>query len=233
MPVADDFDRARMQMQDEILHDVRLSPATRLVGIEILRCVNRACGYAWPGNKLLVERLGVDRSTVQAATGELERVGWFRIKPVAGSSNQYWPRFVEEGGRKFRPPLAEGLKKPASGAEIYGPTRGENPAQSPLRNSNISPSKGRLLKRTGQPESLLRARPGDQEVERRVSKQLGIDGDDVLSVLHSIDDGAPYYRLIAAAREEPLDAAYLAAARATYEAQGASLPRRRAQGGRS
>jgi hypothetical protein len=62
------------------------------------------------------------------------------------------------------------------------------------------------------------AKPGDQEVERRVSEQLGDDGDDVLSVLYSIDGGAPYYRLIAAGRDGPLDARQLAAARAVYEA---------------
>lgn len=44
--------------------------------------------------------------------------------------------------------------------------------------------------------------------------------------------GAPYYRLIAAGRDGPLDIRQLAAARAAYEAHGSNLPRRRAQGGR-
>ena len=77
----------------------------------------------------------------------------------------------------------------------------------------------------------LTARPGDEQVERRVSLQLGDDGNDVLSVLYSIDGGAPYFALIAAGREGPLDTRELAAA-APYEAHGSNLPRRRAQGGR-
>lgn len=65
-----------------------------------------------------------------------------------------------------------------------------------------------------------------------MSKQLGDDGNDVLSVLYSIDGGAPYYRLIAAGRDGQLDTRQLAAARGAYEAHGSSLPRQRAQGGR-
>jgi len=64
-----------------------------------------------------------------------------------------------------------------------------------------------------------------------VSEQLGDDGDDILTVLHGIEGGVPYYRLIAAAREAPLDSRQLSAVRAAYNAYQEHLLRRRAKAG--
>jgi hypothetical protein len=75
--VADDFDRARMHLQDDLLCETRLSAAARLVGIELLRRVNRAVGYAWPGNGVVATRLGFTRRTVINAVLDLERLGLF------------------------------------------------------------------------------------------------------------------------------------------------------------
>ena len=70
--MANDFDRARMQMQDELLHDPRLSAAARLVGIELLRCVNRAVGYAWPGREFVAMQLAFTVPTVRNSVKDLE-----------------------------------------------------------------------------------------------------------------------------------------------------------------
>lgn len=229
--MADDFDRARMQMQDELLHDARLSPATRLVGIELLRCVNRTCGYAWPGYKLIAARLGLDRSTVAAGVVELERNGWFRIdRNVGGRSNRYRPKFIEDTGLNFRPVPELRSEKPTPGGGNRVPREGKNQTQSPSGTTDINRLSARGPKSVisigaAEPKyNPLQAQRGDQEVERKVSKQLGENGDDILAALHSIDGGAPYYRLIAAGRDGPLHARQLAAARTAYEAHTA--PRR-------
>jgi Helix-turn-helix domain len=237
--MADDFDRARMQMQDELLHETRLSPAARLVGIELLRYVNRRHGYAWPGRDLVARQLAITVPTVRNSVKELERLGYFHVeRNVEGRTSHYWPRFIERRGKIFFPPVVGGTgEKNASEEGRQRPAREEeNRPLSPLRKSNRTPSREPTVEEQAALRRLTRLtefrKIGDQEVERRVSKQLGIDGDDVLSVLYSIDGGAPYYQLIAAARVEPLDPRQLAAARAAYEAHGSSLPRLRAQGGR-
>ena len=231
-------------MQDELLHDPRLSAAARLVGIELLRCVNRAVGYAWPGREFVAMQLAFTVPTVRNSVKDLERLGYFSVeRNVDGRTSHYWPRFIERRGKKIFPSVrTRGEKRLPSGGEQIRPARGEeNRPQSPLRTSNINPSSAEVPKNAQSSRRAeafrvkyteLTARPGDEQVERRVSLQLGDDGNDVLSVLYSIDGGAPYFRLIAAGREGPLDTRELAAARAAYEAHGSNLPRRRAQGGR-
>jgi hypothetical protein len=239
MPVADDFDRARMQMQDELLHETRLSPAARLVGIELLRRVNRVYGYAWPGRNLVARQLAITVPTVRNSVKDLERLGYFSVeRNVEGRTSHYWPRFIERRGKKISPLAAAGTgeKNVSEGGRARSAREEENRPLSPLRTSNKTPSTGPTAKEQAALRRLARlselGKPGDQEVERRVSKQLGDDGNDVLSVLYSIDGGAPFYRLIAAGRDGQLDTRQLAAARAAYEAHGSSLPRQRAQGGR-
>ena len=248
--MADDFDRARMQMQDELLHDGRLSPASRLVGIEILRCVNRVYGYAWPGNGTVADRLGVTSRTVSTSVAELERAGYFRVaRNVKGRTNRCTPRFVKERVEKFStlpnqavpaPPVtnvtrtgrdsAERVEKNATQPGKIPPTRVEKESTlSPSASPYSSPSRVReaaavvleettAAKKRWRVNPDLKPRPGDCAVERRVSEQLGVDGDDVLLALHEVDDGAPYYRLIAEGRKGPLDARQVDATRAAYEA---------------
>jgi hypothetical protein len=161
---------------------------------------------------------------------------------VKGRSNHYWPRF-EKRGEKFAhlPTSATGEKKAPLGCKIRGARCEEDRPLSPLGTSSINQQRAEVPKTAvlaGRAEGIqvkggeFRARPGDGQVERSVSEQLGDEGDDVLSLLHGIDGGAPYYRLIADAREGPLSAQQLAAARAVYKAHGLHPPRRRAHGGR-
>jgi hypothetical protein len=115
MPVADDFDRARMQMQDELLHETRLSPAARLVGIELLRRVNRVYGYAWPGRNLVARQLAITVPTVRNSVKDLERLGYFSVeRNVEGRTSHYWPRFIERRGKKISPLAAAGTGKKMS-----------------------------------------------------------------------------------------------------------------------
>jgi hypothetical protein len=90
----------RMQMQDRLLREGRLSPGERLVGIWILGRVNRVVHYAWPNSGTVARELGVSVRTVKNANAKLERLGYFQIqRNVGGGTNRYWP------GGKFCTPI--------------------------------------------------------------------------------------------------------------------------------
>jgi hypothetical protein len=61
-------DHARLSFLDDFM------PAAKLVGWEIVQCVDEAVGYAWPKEETLAEWLSIDKRTVRRAVQELEMV---------------------------------------------------------------------------------------------------------------------------------------------------------------
>jgi hypothetical protein len=96
------FTRARLQAGDDLRRNRQLSPAARLVGWEILSCVNRVSGCAFPGEEKIAERLGIAKRTVVRANKELTAVGWMEVMRH-GRHNVYYPAFVHEIGANLSP----------------------------------------------------------------------------------------------------------------------------------
>lgn len=65
--MADAWTRRKLELQDRVMHDARLTPAARLVFYEILQHVNRKSGDAWPSEKRLADNLGLEERTVRRA----------------------------------------------------------------------------------------------------------------------------------------------------------------------
>jgi hypothetical protein len=228
--MASEFDRARMQMQDLLLHEGQLTPAARLVGIELLRRVNRVCGYAWPRSQSVATALGLALRTVKEATKELERTGYFRVdRNVDGRSNRYWPCFQRRANSAPLPDVESSAKNVRMECKQERERRAKNvplslrmrPSTAPSTGPHESTAAGHAAIRSTQREDHgeMRAQRGDEQVERMVSNALGPDGDEILGALHSIDGGRPYYRLIAAGREGVVDERELIAARLAYQQQ--------------
>ena len=129
----------------------------------------------------------------------------------------------------------EGLKYARGGAHFKLTQGLRNDPISPLRTSLISPSTAHQPNK-GARDELLR-HPGDEQLERKISQQLGPDGDEILGMLFTNDDGQGYGRLMAAGRttgevpKRELDAARLAYAQ-RRNVDAAARERHVAQSGR-
>jgi hypothetical protein len=95
-----DFDRARFRAMDDLRRNGRLTPATRLVGLEIFACVNKASGCAFPAEETIAERLGIASRTVRTAVGQLGEAGYFKVMR-RGRSNVYFPPFLDRTPEKI------------------------------------------------------------------------------------------------------------------------------------
>jgi Helix-turn-helix domain len=62
------------------MHDAELTTSARLVGAQIADLVNVRSLDAWPSQEWLARKLGLAIKTVQRATAQLVRVGWFTIE---------------------------------------------------------------------------------------------------------------------------------------------------------
>jgi Helix-turn-helix domain len=80
-------DHARLSFLDEL----RRSPLStaKLVGWEIVQCVDESLGYAWPKGETLAEWLNIDERTVVRAVEELERVPVILVERVRRRVNHY------------------------------------------------------------------------------------------------------------------------------------------------
>jgi hypothetical protein len=210
-------------MQDRLLPDGRLSSSARLVGIFLLGRVNRVTGYAWPASSTVAANLGLALRTVKNATAALERLGYFRIeRNVRGSSNHYFPCFERSANLASHSNVERSAEITREGGKKEREKDAKNVPQSLLTNSLKTPSTEHpsLTMPCGTAESFqrqqgseLRARRGDERLERELSQSFGPDGDEILGKLYSMDGGLPYFRLIAAARRGEVSQRDLHAAR--------------------
>ena len=89
------FNQLRGRWRDQIVHDARLTPRTRLVGYEIARHLNPATGDAWPSQETIRKNLGFKNiSQVKRGITDLKSYGYIEIVFNSRSrSNRYVPRF--------------------------------------------------------------------------------------------------------------------------------------------
>jgi biotin operon repressor len=96
------FTRARLQAGDDLRRNGQLSVTARLVGLEILSCVNKVSGCAFPSEETIAARLRIARRTVIRAIKELKAAG--SIKAMRhGRRNVYFPPFVDQIGANLSP----------------------------------------------------------------------------------------------------------------------------------
>jgi len=162
-PMADDFARQRMQMQDRIVHDGGLTASTRLVGIEILGHLNRVTGDAWPSEMRIATRLGLNIRTVRRGLNELEQAGYLVIERRESAVHHY--RFRFEALTPAKLAAVQGVGTPAKKSMDPGQKVQTTPAKkcplTPLStNPLISPSTSAAKKNDDDEEKRSEAKYG-------------------------------------------------------------------------
>jgi len=200
----------RLAFLDRLRRDGRLTPLARLVGWEIISCVNSVSGKAWPSQGTIAFRLSIDKRSVIRAIRELACFDYILVQRV-GRFNEYVPKI----GDKLSPKRSANDLGRMTGMQSDGdrkvPGSGDrNVTLSPSRNSLRSPS-------TASRGKHFRRQRGDELLERDLSEALGSDGSEILSWLFSIDGGQPYFRLIEMARGGALSEHDLHGARLAYQ----------------
>lgn len=91
----DTFSRLKWRWLEQIMHDPRLSPWTRVVGYEIARHLNAKTGDAWPSQETIRKNLSIRNITqVKRAIAALRALLYLEIvHGERGESNRYIPRF--------------------------------------------------------------------------------------------------------------------------------------------
>jgi hypothetical protein len=103
-----EFTRARLQAADNLRRNGHLTAAARLVGLEILACLNKTSGCAFPAEETIARRLGITVRTVRSAVAQLRKAGCISITR-RGRCNVYFPAFLNA----TIPEKFSGIAKPA------------------------------------------------------------------------------------------------------------------------
>jgi hypothetical protein len=82
-------DHARLSFLDELRRSPMFTPAAKLVGWEIVQCVDEELGYAWPKEETLAEWLNIDERTVVRAVNDLERVSVILVERIRRRVHHY------------------------------------------------------------------------------------------------------------------------------------------------
>jgi DNA-binding transcriptional ArsR family regulator len=89
-----EFTRARLRAADDLRRNRQLTAAARLVGLEILACMNRVSRCAFPAEETIARRLGITGRTVRTAIGQLRAAGYIKVMR-RGRSDVYFPAFLD------------------------------------------------------------------------------------------------------------------------------------------
>jgi hypothetical protein len=135
-----EWNAKRFYFYDRLRRDVRMSAATRLVGLEIGWCLNPVSGNAWPSSEYLKTVLNLHADTISVAIKELRLHEWYfveRQRCPKGRKNVFRPNFGcgldDEVDRNFRSTnREEDRKKP------YG--KSECSLKEDRKNTPITPS---------------------------------------------------------------------------------------------
>jgi hypothetical protein len=228
------FDAKRLALIDRLRRDggkVGKSPSARLVGTEILACVNYVTGDAWPGGPYLARKLGLCLCTVRRAIADLivneDTPQNYLHVTRTGRSNRYRPNFalLDE---KLLPLDADTVadatsdKNDSNRGHFCSSTGDKNVPLSLIQNPITS------LRRAASSDSeRLRDSRGDEKAEVEAARLFGDDGYSILSSLHEIDQGQPRLRLLALVRggrvtDNDLEVARLAAWTASSKRKGSA-----------
>jgi hypothetical protein len=135
----DEFKRARNALLDGMRADVRLTPAARLIGWEILMLLNYDTGDAWPSHEYLQDKLGIGLRTVKRAVAEFGEFDIFTVE-LRGRKNFYRPSI----GANLAPNAAEnrarkGAEKGATRRVNSASDRGHQPIEKGAKTDPLSP----------------------------------------------------------------------------------------------
>jgi hypothetical protein len=135
------FTRARLQAMDNLRRNGKLSATARIVGLEILACVNSVNGGAWPSETTIACRLGFGERTVRRAIVQLKADGCTKVMRRRGRSNVYFPAFadrteanlagVEADPREAKLASNPGQKRPHTPDKNGRQTLSSNPGRTP------------------------------------------------------------------------------------------------------
>jgi hypothetical protein len=135
-----EWDRARLDFFDRLRRDIRLSAATRLVGLEIGSYLNSVSGEAFPSNDTLAAVLNLSPDTISVAIKELGKE-WYTVerRPCPkGRKNYFRPCFScgleREEDRKFRSTSRVEDRKMQPGSSDF-------PLKEDRKNHPITPSR--------------------------------------------------------------------------------------------
>jgi DNA-binding transcriptional ArsR family regulator len=81
--------KRRRELEEKIDRDDRLTPATKTVGRELLRWINRDVGYSWISAAKLAAKIKLSPRAVAYALPQLERCGYFVAEPRRGRTTLY------------------------------------------------------------------------------------------------------------------------------------------------
>jgi hypothetical protein len=171
-----EFTRARLRAADDLRRNGQLTATARLVGLEILACVNRVSGCAFPAEETIARQLGITGRTVRTAIGQLRAAGCIKVMR-RGRSNLYFPAFLDRIGEHIcpvtepaLPPIAEnfgedtGKKQPATPEKNNPLTLLSNPIRTLATQTAASLASADML------HSLAKAR---QRAENEIAKIIG------------------------------------------------------------
>jgi DNA-binding transcriptional ArsR family regulator len=168
------FARARLQAGDELRRDAKLSPAARLVGLEIFSYVNQASGEAFPSEATIARCLGITERTVRTAVKKLADAGRIKVRR-RGRNNVYSPVLIKHTQEKLSgvgPSQSSGTREKCD-ADLGKKQQGTPEKNDPLT-LLINPI--RTLRRslaTAPPTGALRSRQASQKTENEIAEALG------------------------------------------------------------
>ena len=105
----------RFRAMDHIRTFKGMSPAERLVNLQMMSMVNYKTGDCFPKQQTVADLIGVDLKTVERGISHAVRLGWWTVR-VDGRSNHYIANFSAFRGGTKTDDLArcEGQKRPSS-----------------------------------------------------------------------------------------------------------------------
>jgi biotin operon repressor len=149
------FRRARLQAMDNLRRNGKLSATARIVGLEILACVNSVSGGAWPSETRIADRLGIGERTVRRAVKQLKAAGCTKVMRRRGRSNVYFPAFadrteanlagVEADPREANLASNPGQKRPHTPDKNGRLTPSSNPGRTP--STKAAAEEGKIAQR--------------------------------------------------------------------------------------
>jgi biotin operon repressor len=174
-PHSKDFLRARLQAADELRRDGNLSPAARLVGLEIFSYVNQASGEAFPSQATIARRLGITDRTVRTAVKQLADAGRINVRGRRGRNNLYSPNFIKQTQEKIS---GVGTPRSSETPEKFDADPGKKQQETPEKNDPLTllVNPIRTLRRslaTAPPTGALRSRQASQKTENEIAEALG------------------------------------------------------------
>ena len=132
-----------------IIWDTSLKPTLRFVLLAYADHADHEGKSIFPSTKLLSEKTGFSKRTIQATSRELEKIGWLIPDGTGPKGTNRWKIPLDMGGESPAPPpirvkqTAQGGVVAAGGGMNLTAQGGESPAPEPLKNHQLKPSVNR------------------------------------------------------------------------------------------